>query len=138
VRIALGCGYVNAGTVEFMLDSDGSYYFLEVNTRLQVEHPITEMVCGLDLVREQMEIARGRELAFSQEDIQPRGAAIECRIYAEDADRGFIPCPGRITHLIEPGGPGVRMDSGIYAGYDVPMYYDPAFTDRIEPRRSTG
>jgi acetyl-CoA carboxylase biotin carboxylase subunit len=125
VRVALACGYVNAGTVEFMVDAKGGFYFLEVNARLQVEHPITEMVCGLDLVREQISIAGGGELPFRQDDVRPKGAAIECRIYAEDADRGFMPCPGKITHILWPGGPGVRVDSGIYAGYEVPMHYDP-------------
>lgn len=123
--VALGCGYLNAGTVEFMLDSEGNYYFLEVNTRLQVEHPITEMVCGIDLVREQIKIAQGEEIQSAQDDIYPQGAAIECRIYAEDADKDFMPCPGTITHLLWPGGPGVRVDAGIYSGYEVPLHYDP-------------
>jgi len=125
VSVALGCGYVNAGTVEFMLDADGSHYFLEVNTRLQVEHPITEMVTGIDLVAEQLRVAVGGALPFGQDEIRPRGASIECRIYAEDADNDFIPCPGTVTHLLWPGGPGVRVDSGIYAGCEVPVHYDP-------------
>jgi len=125
VRVAEACGYANAGTVEFMLDPDGEFYFLEVNTRLQVEHPITEMVHGVDLVREQILVAGGAELSFSQEEIRPHGAAIECRIIAEDADLGFIPSPGRITYLVWPGGPGVRVDSGIYAGCTIPIEYDP-------------
>jgi len=125
VQAAKACGYVNAGTVEFMLDPDGRFYFLEVNARLQVEHPITELVTGIDLVREQLFIAAGGELPFSQEDIRPRGAAIECRIIAEDADRNFIPCPGVVSHILWPGGPGVRVDSGIFAGCTVPVHYDP-------------
>ena len=125
VRVALGCGYVNAGTVEFMLDAEGKYYFLEVNTRLQVEHPVTEMVTGIDLVHEQLHVAAGRPLRFRQGDIRPRGAALECRIYAEDADNNFMPSPGTITHLLWPGGPSVRVDSGVYAGFKVPLEYDP-------------
>ena len=125
VRAAAACAYVNAGTVEFMLDAGGNFYFLEVNTRLQVEHPITEMVNGIDLVHEQLRIAAGEPLSLSQEDVRPRGAAIECRIIAEDADQGFIPSPGRITHLVWPGGPGIRVDSGVYAGSTVPIDYDP-------------
>jgi acetyl-CoA carboxylase biotin carboxylase subunit len=125
VQAAKACGYVNAGTVEFMLDPDGRFYFLEVNARLQVEHPITELVTGLDLVREQLNIAAGGELPFNQGDIHPRGAAIECRIIAEDADRDFIPCPGTVSRILWPGGPGVRVDSGIYAGWKIPLEYDP-------------
>lgn len=125
VQAAKACSYVNAGTVEFMLDPDGHFYFLEVNARLQVEHPITELVTGIDLVREQLFIAAGAELSFSQGDIHPRGAAVECRIIAEDADRNFIPCPGVVSHILWPGGPGVRIDSGIYAGCAVPVEYDP-------------
>lgn len=125
VQIASACGYFSAGTVEFMLDADGNYYFLEMNTRLQVEHPVTELVTGLDLVREQLLIAAGAELTFSQEEIEPRGSAIEARIYAEDADNNFAPSPGTISHLLWPGGPGVRVDAGVYHGYAVPLAYDP-------------
>ena len=125
VAAAAACGYVNAGTVEFMLDAVGDFYFLEVNTRLQVEHPITEMVNGVDLVHEQLRVAAGEPLSLSQEEVRPRGAAIECRIIAEDADQGFIPSPGQISHLIWPGGPGIRVDAGVYAGYTVPIDYDP-------------
>ncbi len=125
VRAARAAGYVNAGTVEFLLDPDGRFYFLEVNTRLQVEHPITEMVTGIDMVREQIRIAAGRPLAFRQADIAARGHAIECRIYAEDPENDFLPAPGPIDYLKIPQGPGIRIDSGIYAGGQVPVEYDP-------------
>ncbi|MBL6975642.1 MAG: acetyl-CoA carboxylase biotin carboxylase subunit, partial [Deltaproteobacteria bacterium] len=115
---------VNAGTVEFLLDQDGAFYFLEVNTRLQVEHPITEMTTGLDLVRCQVEVAAGLPLPFAQGDIQPRGHAIECRIYAEDPI-GFLPSPGRVIQMVSPDGPGVRFDSGVFPGAEVPVHYDP-------------
>ena len=122
-------GYSNAGTVEFLLDEDGSFYFLEVNTRLQVEHAITEMVTGLDLVQWQIRIARGERLSGQAIDadrlLAPHGHSIECRIYAEDPDNQFLPSPGRILDLREPSGPGVRNDSGIETGADVPMFYDP-------------
>jgi len=125
VRIALAAGYVNAGTIEFLVDRNRDFFFLEMNTRLQVEHPVTEMVVGLDLVREQIRVAWGEPLSFSQSDVHMRGAAIECRIYAEDPESGFLPSPGLITGLATPSGPGVRDDSGIYAGWEVPVYYDP-------------
>jgi acetyl-CoA carboxylase biotin carboxylase subunit len=125
VTAAQASGYVNAGTVEFLLDASGSFYFLEVNTRLQVEHPITEMTTGLDLVRRQLEIAAGRPLPFTQKDIVRRGHAIECRIYAEDPERDFMPAPGRILFCRAPEGPGVRYDHGIYTGFQVPVQYDP-------------
>jgi acetyl-CoA carboxylase, biotin carboxylase subunit len=124
-------GYVNAGTVEFLLTPDGAFYFLEVNTRLQVEHPITEMITGLDLVREQIRIAAGLPLSFTQADIQGRGHAIECRIYAEDPANGFFPSPGVIHYLKEPRGPGIRNDSGIYAGATVPVAYDPLLSKLV-------
>jgi acetyl-CoA carboxylase biotin carboxylase subunit len=128
---ARASGYVNAGTVEFLLDREGHFYFLEVNTRLQVEHPITEVTTGLDLVRCQLEIAAGQALPFRQEEVQPRGHAIECRIYAEDPEAQFFPSPGKILYLREPSGPGIRMDSGIRAGFDVPMEYDPILSKLI-------
>jgi acetyl-CoA carboxylase biotin carboxylase subunit len=125
VQAALAAGYSNAGTVEFLMDSSHNYYFLEMNTRLQVEHPVTEMVTGLDLVREQLRIAAGEPLAYRQSDIQPRGNAMECRIYAEDPDNNFFPSPGRISTLERPSGPYVRVDSGAYEGWTVPVDYDP-------------
>ncbi len=125
VAVARAAGYVNAGTVEFLLDPSGNFYFLEVNTRLQVEHPITEMVVGLDLVRHQIEIASGKPLPFDQKDLSQRGHAIECRIYAEDPARGFIPAAGRILAAGSPTGPGIRYDRGICTGADVPVHYDP-------------
>jgi acetyl-CoA carboxylase biotin carboxylase subunit len=125
VAVGRACGYVNAGTVEFLVDSRKDFYFLEMNTRLQVEHPITEWVTGIDLVKEQIWIAAGEALHFSQEDIRPRGAAIECRIYAEDPYNHFYPSPGKLTVLGRPAGPGVRIDSGAYEGWDVPLEYDP-------------
>jgi acetyl-CoA carboxylase biotin carboxylase subunit len=118
-------GYVNAGTVEFLLDRSGQFYFLEVNTRLQVEHPITEMTTGVDLVRLQLEIAAGRPLNLKQENITQRGHAIECRIYAEDPEANFYPSPGLIVFQREPTGPGLRNDCGVYEGFEVPMEYDP-------------
>lgn len=118
-------GYTSAGTVEFLLDDEGNFYFLEVNTRLQVEHPITEMVTGLDLVRHQIEIARGKPLGFSQQDVSQRGHAIECRVYAEDPARQFMPSPGTIVFAKEPSGPGVRFDGAVRSGMAVPVHYDP-------------
>jgi len=131
VQAARAAGYVNAGTVEFLLDPDGKFYFLEVNTRLQVEHPITEMVTGIDMVREQIRIAAGHPLAYAQSDIVGRGHAIECRIYAEDPENDFMPTPGDIEYLKEPRGPGIRIDSGIYAGGTVPVEYDPILAKLI-------
>ncbi|MEW6730155.1 MAG: acetyl-CoA carboxylase biotin carboxylase subunit [Acidobacteriota bacterium] len=131
VRIARTAGYYNAGTVEFLVDRELNFYFLEMNTRLQVEHPVTELVTGIDLVKEQIRVAAGEPLSFTQADITLRGAAIECRIYAEDADHNFMPNPGTITRLRVPGGPGVRLDSGVYEGYEVPIYYDPLLAKLI-------
>jgi acetyl/propionyl-CoA carboxylase alpha subunit len=131
VDAARASGYVNAGTVEFLLDADGKYYFMEINTRLQVEHPITEMITGIDIVRQQIRIAAGEPLGFAQADITGRGHAIECRIYAEDPENGFMPSPGKITYLQEPSGPGIRNDCGVYAGFDVPVEYDPILSKLI-------
>jgi len=126
VKVARAVNYVGAGTVEFLVsDLDRSFYFLEMNTRLQVEHPVTELVTGIDLVREQINVAFGKQLSFTQDDVQLRGHAIECRIYAEDPDANFMPSPGRITRLRLPQGPGVRDDGGVYDGAEVPIYYDP-------------
>jgi len=125
VRVGKAANYYNAGTVEFLVDQDRNFYFLEMNTRLQVEHPVTELVTGLDLVHLQMHIAAGEKLPFAQEDIKLRGHAIECRIYAEDPDNNFFPSPGQITRLISPSGPGIRRDSGMYEGWTVPLDYDP-------------
>jgi acetyl-CoA carboxylase biotin carboxylase subunit len=124
VQVARTAGYTNAGTVEFLLDQEHNFHFLEVNTRLQVEHPVTEMVSGVDIAKEQLRIASGRKLRYRQEDIRPHGWAMECRILAEDPDAGFVPSVGRVTGVFEPSGPGVRVDSGIYEGFEVSPYYD--------------
>ncbi len=130
--IGRSVGYTNAGTIEFLLDEDGSFYFLEMNTRLQVEHAVTEMVTGIDLVAWQIRIARGQRIDLGAETMTtPRGHAIECRIYAEDPDAGFMPSPGRITGLHIPSGPGIRDDGGAEAGSDVPIYYDPLVSKLI-------
>jgi acetyl-CoA carboxylase biotin carboxylase subunit len=125
VRVAKTAKYANAGTIEFLVDQDKNFYFLEMNTRLQVEHPVTELVTGLDLVNLQIRIAAGEKLPFEQKDVVIRGHAIECRIYAEDADNNFFPSPGKIETLMTPAGPGIRLDSGVYAGWTVPIDYDP-------------
>ena len=125
VRAARAGGYFNAGTVEFLVDEDRRFYFLEMNTRLQVEHPVTELATGYDLVKLQIAVAAGAKLPFAQEEISWRGSAIECRIYAEDPENNFLPYPGKITSLAEPSGPGVRLDSGSFEGWTVPMEYDP-------------
>jgi len=125
VRAALAAGYVNAGTIEFLYTREGQFYFLEMNTRLQVEHPVTELVTGLDLVQEQLRIAGGEPLRFTQEQITFRGHAIECRITAEDPAHGFLPSIGPIPTLTEPSGPGVRVDSAVYPGGEISIYYDP-------------
>ena len=131
VQAAKSAGYTNAGTVEFLVDSKRNFYFLEMNTRLQVEHPVTELVTGLDLVHLQLRIASGEKLPFRQEDVRLRGHAIECRIYAEDPDNNFFPSPGKITKLLRPSGPGVREDSGVYEGWTVPLDYDPMLSKLI-------
>jgi len=125
VRVAKAANYQNAGTVEFLVDEQRNFYFLEMNTRLQVEHPVTEFVTGFDLVHLQFRAASGEKLPFTQEDVKLRGHAIECRIYAEDPDNHFFPSPGQITRLLQPSGPGVRRDSGMYEGWTVPIDYDP-------------
>lgn len=117
--------YISCGTIEFLLDEKtGNFYFMEMNTRIQVEHPVTEMVTGIDLIKEQIRVSAGEKLKFSQDNIQLKGSAIECRINAEDPDNNFMPSPGKIESLILPGGPNVRVDTHIYAGYEVPAYYD--------------
>jgi acetyl-CoA carboxylase, biotin carboxylase subunit len=141
VRVAQAVGYTNAGTVEFLVsheendqrenDREKNFYFLEMNTRLQVEHPVTELVTGLDLVHLQIRIAAGERLPFTQNDVVIRGHAIECRVYAEDPDNNFFPSPGKITLLLQPSGPGIRRDSGMYEGWTVPMDYDPLLAKLI-------
>lgn len=124
VRAAKAVNYNNAGTIEFLLDKNNNFYFMEMNTRIQVEHPITEMITGIDLIKEQIKIASGEKLTFSQEDIELTGHSIECRINAEDVSKGFMPSPGRIKDLYLPGGFNVRIDSAVYTGYVIPPYYD--------------
>jgi acetyl/propionyl-CoA carboxylase alpha subunit len=124
VRAAQSVNYVNAGTIEFLVDKDKNFYFLEMNTRLQVEHPVTEIVTGVDIVKEQIRIARGRSLRYTQEDIFQRGWAIECRINAEDPYNNFVPSTGEITHTLLPTGPGIRVDTGVYIGFEISPYYD--------------
>jgi acetyl-CoA carboxylase, biotin carboxylase subunit len=125
VSLVRTAGYRNAGTLEFLVDAERQPYFLEMNTRLQVEHPVTEMVTGQDLVKLQIRIAEGEPLPFRQDDLRQQGHAIECRVYAEDPEQGFLPSPGRIQALRVPGGPGIRDDSGVYEGFTVPIFYDP-------------
>ena len=124
VRIAKAAGYTNAGTVEFIVDSKGDFYFIEMNARIQVEHPVTEMATGIDLIQQQIRIASGEKLEIRQEDVVHRGFAMECRINAEDAEHNFRPSPGKIELLVPPGGFGVRFDSHAYSGYSVSPYYD--------------
>jgi acetyl-CoA carboxylase biotin carboxylase subunit len=136
VRLALSAGYVNAGTVEFLVEGlerpgEESFYFLEMNTRLQVEHPVTEMVTGLDLVHMQLRVAMGEPLGLKQEEVRLRGHAVECRIYAEDPENHFFPSPGLITQLVQPGGPGIREDCAVYAGWVVPLDYDPMLSKLV-------
>ena len=124
VQLSRAAGYRNAGTIEFLLDRRGNFYFIEMNTRIQVEHPVTELVTGVDLVKEQILLAAGEPLRQRQEDIVLRGHSIECRINAEDPSAGFKPSPGRIEHFVPPGGPGVRVDTHAHAGYVIPPHYD--------------
>ncbi|HAG84870.1 MAG TPA: acetyl-CoA carboxylase biotin carboxylase subunit, partial [Cyanobacteria bacterium UBA12227] len=124
VMAAKSINYVGAGTVEFLVDYSGAFYFMEMNTRIQVEHPVTEMIAGLDLIAEQIRIAQGEKLQLTQDQVILKGHAIECRINAEDPDRNFRPQPGRISGYLPPGGPGVRMDSHVYTDYEIPPYYD--------------
>ncbi len=131
VKVVLASRYTNAGTVEFLLDRDGRFYFLEVNTRIQVEHPVTELTTGIDLVKAQIRIADGEPLWMRQEDLVQRGHAIECRVYAENPENNFLPSAGRILFAEEPVGPGIRVDSGIYSGYEVPVHYDPILSKVI-------
>jgi len=139
VRAAQSINYVGAGTVEFLVDRGGDFYFMEMNTRIQVEHPVTEMVTGIDLIAEQIRVAQGDPLSFTQEDIKLQGHAIECRINAEDPDHNFRPNPGRISGYLAPGGLGVRMDSHVYTDYEIPPYYDSLIGKLIVwgPNRST-
>ncbi len=123
-RAVKAAGYTNAGTIEFLVDRDGNFYFMEMNTRIQVEHPITELVTGVDIVKSQLKVAMGERLELSQDQVKMTGHAIECRINAENPAQGFRPCPGKIQALYTPGGPGVRIDSAVYAGYEIPPYYD--------------
>jgi len=139
VKIARAAGYANAGTMEFLVDRDRNFYFLEMNTRLQVEHPVTELVTGLDLVHWQLKIAAGEPLSIDQADVRWTGSAIECRVYAEDPENNFLPFPGKITYLSEPSGPGIRLDSGVYQGWEVPYDYDPLLAKLVAwaPDRNT-
>jgi acetyl-CoA carboxylase biotin carboxylase subunit len=125
IDVARSCSYVGAGTVEFLVDADRNFFFLEMNTRLQVEHPVTEMITGIDLVEEQIRVARGEKLRFAQDDLRIHGHAIELRVYAEDARAGFLPATGRIAHYAAPEGPGIRVDSGVGGGDEIGIYYDP-------------
>jgi acetyl-CoA carboxylase biotin carboxylase subunit len=131
IEAARSVRYEGAGTCEFLMDRNRNYYFLEMNTRLQVEHPVTEMVTGIDIVKEQFRIAAGEKISFLQEDVSHTGHAIECRIYAEDPDKNFFPCPGPVMSLRVPGGPGVRDDSGVYAGFEIPIFYDPIISKLV-------
>ena len=124
LRLARAANYHSAGTVEFLLDQDNNFYFIEINARIQVEHPVSEAVSDVDLIQEMIRVAAGERLSVRQEDIKPRGHAIELRINAEDPDNGFAPSPGKIETMIAPGGPGVRWDSHVYQGYTVPPHYD--------------
>jgi len=138
VRAAKAVNYVNAGTIEFLVDEDENFYFMEMNTRLQVEHPVTEIITGIDLVKEQIQIAQGGKLRISQEEVENRCHAIECRINAEDPENDFLPCPGKIESLNFPGGPNVRVDSHVYVGYTISPYYDSMIAKVITWGRGRG
>ena len=131
VRVAELCDYVGAGTVEFLLDDQHNFYFLEMNTRLQVEHPVTELITGVDLVKQQILVARGEALAFKQEDLEIQGHAIELRVYAEDPANNFLPSIGTLNTYIPPKGPGIRVDDGFEQGMEIPIYYDPMISKLI-------
>jgi len=131
IAAARSVNYVNAGTIEFLVDKDKNFYFLEMNTRVQVEHPVTELVTGVDILQEQLRVARGRRMRIRQEDVKVRGWAIECRINAEDPYNDYLPSTGTITTIRLPTGPGVRVDSGVYPGYEVTPYYDPLISKLI-------
>ena len=131
VEAAKAVNYTGAGTIEFLVDSNLNYYFLEMNTRLQVEHPITERITGIDLVKQQIKVAEGQELEITQNDLSQKGHSIECRIYAEDPDNNFMPSPGKIYKISEPLGLGVRTDGYVYEGYEIPIYYDPMISKLI-------
>jgi acetyl-CoA carboxylase biotin carboxylase subunit len=131
VMVAKSCAYIGAGTVEFLVDEELNFYFLEMNTRLQVEHPVTEMITGIDLVKEQIKVARGEKLAFTQDDLSIRGHALELRVYAEDPTNNFLPDIGTLVDYRKPEGPGVRVDDGFEAGMDIPIYYDPMIAKLI-------
>ncbi|MFQ5881957.1 MAG: acetyl/propionyl/methylcrotonyl-CoA carboxylase subunit alpha [Candidatus Methylomirabilales bacterium] len=131
VALVRGCGYQNAGTVEFLVDADRNFYFLEINARLQVEHPVTEVTTGIDLVKRQIHIAAGDPLSLRQGEVEQRGHAVECRIYAEDPAANFAPSPGKITLYRPPGGPGIRDDTSVYEGFEVPLFYDPLISKLI-------
>jgi acetyl-CoA carboxylase biotin carboxylase subunit len=124
ILAAEAVNYVNAGTVEFLVDAEGHFYFMEINARIQVEHPVTELTTGIDLVKEQIRLAAGEELGFTFDDLNKRGCAIECRINAEDPEREFLPSPGRIDVYQPPGGFGIRLDTHLYQGYELPIFYD--------------
>jgi acetyl-CoA carboxylase, biotin carboxylase subunit len=138
VRAAQAVDYVNAGTIEFLVDKDKNFYFLEMNTRLQVEHPVTEMVTGLDIVKEQIRITRGRPMRHAQDEITQTGWAMECRINAEDPFQNFMPSTGKITHMIQPTGPGVRVDTGVYSGFEISPYYDSLISKLIVSGETRG
>jgi acetyl-CoA carboxylase biotin carboxylase subunit len=131
VEAAKAVSYIGAGTIEFLVDNDLNYYFLEMNTRLQVEHPITERVTGIDLVKQQIRVAEGHKLDFKQKDLSQKGHSIECRIYAEDPDNNFMPCAGKVYKISEPLGLGVRTDGYVYEGYEIPIHYDPMISKLI-------